>query len=268
MATHHYTAQVILQGKTGLAEDRFVNTWHFQGGDGGGDGSGMLGVAARLSTFYTKTYAGNPLSHFLSPVIQPVATINVYDADSPKPRQPFPFHFTLGAPGGITAVPEQIALCMSYFSVRNLPRQRGRVYLGPFNTTVLTSSETVTSRPTGDLLNTIKGAATELMIVDDGITDYTTSLLDGLLLSGLSSADLIPPFVSRLVPKVDFPTRQLVTWQQYSPVGGGTQPTKKHPEIPVAREPAYGFVTAGWTDNEWDGQSRRRVSASARVTFP
>jgi hypothetical protein len=266
--TQRYIAQVVFQGKTGLAEDRFVNTWHFIGGDGGGDGSGMLGVAARLSTFYNKVYGTSSIAHFLSPVIQPTVTINIYNYDQPKPRQPFPFRFTLAGPGTSIPLPEQIALCMSYFSVRNLPRMRGRIYLGPLNVMALGDGTTVTSRPNVDLLAAIKGAATELMETDDGVTDYTTSLLDGLFLSGLSSADLIPPFIGRLVPKVDFPTRRPVTWQQFSPVGAGTQPTKKHPEIPVAREPVFQFVTAGWIDNEWDGQSRRRVTASARSTFP
>jgi hypothetical protein len=43
--------------------------------------------------------------------------------------------YTPGLWATISLNPRQIALCLSYYSERNLPRQRGRVYIGPFDTT-------------------------------------------------------------------------------------------------------------------------------------
>lgn len=264
---NQYIAQVVFQSNTGLPKDRFVNTWHFVGGVGGGDGSEMLGCAARLAAFYCQTYTGLTIGEFLSSGIERVATVNVYDYNQPKPRIPFPFHFTLPAATNPIQLPEEVALVMSYYSARNLPRQRGRVYIGPLCTNAIESTATVTSRPNALLFPLIQAAAADLMATGDGADDFTLPLLDGLFLTGLAAADLIPTIPSALLPHASFPAVQPVNWAQFSAVGAGTQPTKKHPDIPTAREPAFSLVTAGWIDNEWDGQRRRRVASSARSVF-
>lgn len=59
-----------------------------------------------------------------------VRAYNLADA-TPRPEKAFVSAQKSGArPTG----PPQIALCLSYYADRNLPRQRGRVYLGPFST--------------------------------------------------------------------------------------------------------------------------------------
>lgn len=61
-------------------------------------------------------------------------TVNAYDRADPKPR-PEKGH-SLYVPGSwltSTAQARQVALCVSFYAQRNLPRQRGRVYLFPGN---------------------------------------------------------------------------------------------------------------------------------------
>jgi hypothetical protein len=59
--------------------------------------------------------------------------INVYRLDDPKPR-PIRAHsqHTVQFPEATPMAPRQMALCLSYYADRNLPRQRGRIYIGPF----------------------------------------------------------------------------------------------------------------------------------------
>lgn len=57
-----------------------------------------------------------------------VRSYNMADA-KPRPERSFSTVTKTGVlPGG----PGQIALCLSYYSERNLPRQRGRIYTGPY----------------------------------------------------------------------------------------------------------------------------------------
>lgn len=57
----------------------------------------------------------------------------VYDMEDAKPRvirgQSV---FNSGLNTASVAGPREVALCLSFFSVRNLPRQRGRLYVGPW----------------------------------------------------------------------------------------------------------------------------------------
>lgn len=57
--------------------------------------------------------------------------VRMYDMSDAKPR-PIKAEFTV-EPGPIDSTgPREVALCLSYYADRNLPRQRGRIYLGPF----------------------------------------------------------------------------------------------------------------------------------------
>lgn len=58
--------------------------------------------------------------------------VRVYNLDDAEPREPRATK-TAEATGSTDSGPREVALCLSYFSERNLPRQRGRMYLGPFN---------------------------------------------------------------------------------------------------------------------------------------
>lgn len=58
--------------------------------------------------------------------------IRGYNMDDPTPR-PQKFIKRAQVAGSGVQSPGQIALCLSYYADRNLPRQRGRIYLAPFS---------------------------------------------------------------------------------------------------------------------------------------
>lgn len=60
--------------------------------------------------------------------------VRAYDMDDPKPR-PERAYATGAVVGSMAPAAPQIALCLSYYADRNLPRQRGRIYAGPYQQT-------------------------------------------------------------------------------------------------------------------------------------
>lgn len=60
--------------------------------------------------------------------------VRAYNMDDPEPR-PVKARKTGSASGTRVEGPPQVALCLSYYADRNLPRQRGRIYLGPWGST-------------------------------------------------------------------------------------------------------------------------------------
>lgn len=283
----YYDVECVFQSATNLPKDRFVNTFHFVGlsATSPGDSSEMMSAAARVADFYllvTNTGGagtGRSVGSYLSSEINRLVTVNVYDHAQAKPRTPFPFHFDLpdlstagpgGAtpvPGGTQCLPEEVALCASYFSGRSVPRQRGRIYVGPFNLSALGAPGTVTSRPDPGLITVMTAAAKALALVEDGVIDISNPLIDGLFVAGLFGLPGAPDEPSFLSPAISFPTMNRVNWVQHSTVGSGTMPTKHHPEIPVAPHEEFSLVSAGWIDNEWDSQRRRQIDASARTNW-
>lgn len=57
--------------------------------------------------------------------------IRAYNMDDPKPR-PVKARTTIQVSGTAPTGPRQVALCLSYYADRNLPRQRGRIFCGPW----------------------------------------------------------------------------------------------------------------------------------------
>lgn len=74
--------------------------------------------------------------------------VRAYNMADPKPRpERGVYTFTPGTPETAALGPREVALCLSYYGTRNLPRQRGRVFLGPFLSTQ------VNERPTSTYMN-------------------------------------------------------------------------------------------------------------------
>lgn len=242
-----YIAQHILQGISGLPKDQFVTTFHFVGSAGAATVDGAQSCVARIRQFYeVAAGSGGAISSFLSPYIADVRTVKVYDEASAKPRIPMVVgHYTGPTHGSGQCLAPATALCLSYFSVRNAPRHRGRIYLGPLKINAMSGS---TDRPSAQFMAEIVAAGTRL--ADAG--DVAESLSDLSFLVGG------PPISGPPVP---------VNWAVRSGVGAGTQPTKKHPTIPNAPVVTYELVNGGWVDDEWDGQSRRRLAAIGRTSW-
>jgi len=228
----------------------------------------MLSCVERIEDFYNGNSDGaGTIASYLSGEINRTVTVNVYDYAATKPRTPYPFHFTLGGASTPNLLPEEIALCLSYFAGRNTPRSRGRLYIGPFNATALGTVGTANSRPAPDLIASLVAAGKRLMHIDDSVVDASPVITDGLFLAGLMGVPGTPTLPTFLTASAFPAATPRVNFAQFSEVGNGTTPTKKHPEIPKAHIPRFTLATGGWVDNEWDGQDRRRIAASARTTF-
>lgn len=104
----------------GAERDRFSNTLFFAV-DGAGAPPDYEDLAQDLLVIYQNRSwcAGCKIE---------VRAYNMADA-KPRPERAFKTSTMTGSyPNG----PGQVALCLSYYSQRNLPRQRGRIYCGPF----------------------------------------------------------------------------------------------------------------------------------------
>jgi hypothetical protein len=244
-----YIAQVTLQSVSGLSKDRFENVWHFTSGTTVVSELDAKGCALRLQDFYSGgTHPSANVAWYLSPKIQGGALVKVYDEDAPggphtraNPR-PILYEATwpIGAPStGDLSLPEEVALAVSYYSSANAPRHRGRIYIGPLNTAGLESDTEV--RPSANMIASFVAAATRLIATGDGAIPVSSlSTLSGITDPG----DVVAP---------------MPDWALRSKIGTGTK---------IAPIVTYELATKGWVDNEWDAQRRRRVEASARVSFP
>lgn len=106
-----------------VSADKWVNTIYFDGVDPANYDALALDVKAAF--FALPAF---PLYSLFN------GDVRVYDLADPKPRPERAFEaFVSGSPLAVTNMaPDQVALCLSYYSTRNLPRQRGRIYIGPF----------------------------------------------------------------------------------------------------------------------------------------
>jgi len=57
--------------------------------------------------------------------------VKLYDAEASKPNYPKAIYETQDPIRTLDQWPHEVALCLSYYSVHNAPRQRGRLYLCP-----------------------------------------------------------------------------------------------------------------------------------------
>lgn len=128
--------QWIWEGESQLAEDAYVNTWHFWKSDLPIED--FDNVRDMLVNFWSVEApgAGNTLTDFLcNESLTGKFTIKAYDLTEPKPRAPkYEFSDTFGL-GSSVALPTEVSLVMSFQAVKesgeNQKRRRNRVYLGP-----------------------------------------------------------------------------------------------------------------------------------------
>lgn len=135
----HVRVMFIGHGPSNLPEDRIVNTFHFVGS---GDYETTADLAMdNVENFYNGTLGqSQTIAYWLSPWVQRSAELRAYNLDQAKPRVPTIRPFTL-ATGQSTGVPEEIAVCLSYYGAPPItPRRRGRLYIGPLNGSGFSSS--------------------------------------------------------------------------------------------------------------------------------
>lgn len=164
--TDFYRVQTILHGRSGLPEDVYVNSWCFRNDTVGGSADAFATlVADRMFAFFDEIPTGGsvPPRTFLSDhTLLPQLTVKVYDLGQPPPRTPHERNFTLGVMSGTQPFPSEVALCLSFYAERNLPRSRGRIYFGPLSISSGTDVTAEISRPTSVIRSTLALAATDL----------------------------------------------------------------------------------------------------------
>jgi hypothetical protein len=170
----HAVAQVRFQRDSLLSEDVIINTFNFRTIPAGAvTAADALSIATRLKNFYdfphvpTNTRLGTYMSSILAPSGH---SVRVYDMGDPKPRQPrLTYDFTMATTAG-TSLPAEVALVLTEYATQPsgaVPaRYRGRVYLGPFASNTLGTTDIGDVRPSDALRNSILDASKQLM--DDG----------------------------------------------------------------------------------------------------
>lgn len=122
---------VVFQGGTGIPEDRFVNTFHFQ------HPSSDLNVAAAelgplIEDFYKEDNSTLSISGYLSEFINRAAEMRFYDMNDSLPRVPVVRVWSLNPVGLTGNLPEEVAVVLSLRGAPPItPRRRGRLYIGP-----------------------------------------------------------------------------------------------------------------------------------------
>jgi hypothetical protein len=151
-------AQVITKRATHLAIDHIVNTVYFDDFNlPGGNGTDWQAMADDVrGVFNARNFL--PVGYGTE--------VKVYDMADAEPR---PIKATapwaLATSSGFSSeAPREVALCLSYYSERNLPRFRGRLYIGPFYGAAL--------RPTTVFIDAVKAIATGLQNVGSVDVDW------------------------------------------------------------------------------------------------
>lgn len=147
-------AQVILHTVDAVPENFVSNSWCFNIGSIGSSGSTLTPI---LKEFY------DDIVSYLSPVITQNGHEIKYSAlPGTPPNYPFDEDtFNLGAVPSGTALPDEVAICLSFQGDREAgfpqARRRGRLYIGPLDTTAATGN-----RPASACLSAIANAAASL----------------------------------------------------------------------------------------------------------
>lgn len=125
-------AQVIFQGQSGLPRDRFVNSWAFEGTGASISDTELATVRTRLVEFYTSPVgAGTPLTGFMSRAVKQAVLIRLYRLSQTPPRTPIETQHTFNISQTGTALPNEVAVVLSFYNTVNVKRRRGRIFFGP-----------------------------------------------------------------------------------------------------------------------------------------
>lgn len=128
-----------------LPADRAVNTLYFTGDLPSSDANWQTFLGAIITSFSSAGVLAN--SHF---------TATAYNMADSKPRPILATRNQVGG-GDIAPGPHEVALCMSYYSARNLPSSRGRIYLGPLPGSVMGAQQ-----PNSAYVTAVLGIATAI----------------------------------------------------------------------------------------------------------
>lgn len=145
-----FRAMAVWQGSSGTPEDRYISTFHFRVTDPGQSlGTVSDDIAEHLRSFYMDANGGDanqarPLTTYLSDTAIDFAAgleVRVYDLREQEPRTVVPITVPVTGNVATSGLPNEVAVCLSYYGSRNIPRHRGRIYLGPLNANAMQTHE-------------------------------------------------------------------------------------------------------------------------------
>lgn len=230
MPTTEVIIEAYLQSSTGLPKDRFINVWHFLDVTGADPVAVARGGMAKLADFFMTapgiSGVGNVAGN-LQAITGNTMHLVAYNFADATPRPEILVGTMVYVPLTSDNLPEEIALCLSYYTDRNLASKRGRLYIGPFNVAALNSTGEP-PRPNTNLTRAMVAGGVRLVAI--GIPAVGDSYVTYPAGTPAGSAG--------------------TAWALYSPKLG-----------------TFAAIQHGWVDDEWDGQSRRRVEASTRLTW-
>jgi len=237
MTSGFYRVPVTIPMDSGLPGDVSTNVWSFRNVtepvDREADG---VSIRDALTEFYSTIS-----NRFSSRVNLGGNTVKVFDLNDDQPRIPF-YESTLTLSSEITSnmdFPPEVAICLSFKGAAesgvNAARRRGRVYLGPWQ-----------SSSTTDYADVLTA---DITLIKDGVV---------AMLAELSSTDIewcvYSPYTHHGVP-----------------VGGDIgemidPETPLYPEVLANLYASFTPCATYWVDNSWDTQRRRGTKATFRST--
>lgn len=164
-----FKVQAVFQHVSGLPEDRFVNNWVFRNNGQLADSIGSReSMADRTQKVLTAFYAeaepatGRSIASYLSPALTATLELRTYDLGQAPPREAAIRKVQLPArsPAGY---PAEVAAVLTSFAGRNLPRRRGRIFLGPLGTGTGTMTSDGRVRLDGNFMETVLGRGLNVM---------------------------------------------------------------------------------------------------------
>ena len=175
-------AHTILNGVSGLAEDRYVTTWAFgMFPPGPVTETGLDDAAAALEDFWTSSVGvGDTIKSWLGSQVGSIDIV-LYDLGQTPPREPHPYGPISFTPTSAASFPSEVSIALSFYADRNLPRQRGRVHIGPLKVTVADQPDGIV-RPKELLRTDLAEAASNLASITSSVRWGVLSQADGVIL--------------------------------------------------------------------------------------
>jgi hypothetical protein len=112
-----FKAQVAAAADSVLPRDRLINTIHFDRPLGLPNDPDV--VATDIANLFSTSWYG----------LTRQITVRLYEVGGPPPHFPFGQATLRTGLAPVTPGPREVAVCLSYYATRNLPRQRGRLFL-------------------------------------------------------------------------------------------------------------------------------------------
>lgn len=139
---HYIRSQVVLENDGGLVEDAAVNTYTFRS-----TATDIEDSLDHIATFMTGFYQA--VDGYLSAVLNGTGVVKSYDLTDPEPRSPLRSESFTFTPAATSIFPNEVAICLTLegAAVSGIPvgRRRGRIFLGPLNTSSI-NAETPDAR--------------------------------------------------------------------------------------------------------------------------